>query len=298
MQRTAWFVVAVLALVAPAAGSSVILAAGAVNPSLGSVNIRVELDRPNGASSSGPAVYVVTADLPAPSVDLTAANLVSNPSHWVGSLDVHLDLNAQTITVSAGNLGDFQTAKVIITGLPMTSLTVQTDTLWDTGGTGHMSPSTIRSESQPTELIWTSMPDTANVAMNGGGTATFAYTTATLSAAEPFVPQGESITVTGTDCVLGTGSATIGGPGGVVSVSDVVADNSGTWTANLSTTGLAPNLPGGPPYVLEGFCTSTETGNFTYVSTLFSVAPPTTPSTTPTTSTAPPAVPATPNFTG
>lgn len=94
------------------------IASPALAASAGNVDIRVELDvlYPGGVpAGSGPAVFEV-ADAPiGPGVELTSADLVSNPSDWCGSITVDVDPSAKTVTVSAEVECDFTDVKVWVT---------------------------------------------------------------------------------------------------------------------------------------------------------------------------------------
>lgn len=95
------------------------------------VSIRVELDLPS--CCDGPRVFEVV-DVPVgPGPELTVANEVANPSNYCGALNVDVDNVAQTITITPDTnetCSNFETAKVIVEGEGINSLTLVSDTLW------------------------------------------------------------------------------------------------------------------------------------------------------------------------
>ncbi|MDH6181342.1 hypothetical protein M2152_001524 [Microbacteriaceae bacterium SG_E_30_P1] len=120
----------ILALALPLAGST---AAFADTPMV--VDITVKMDLPHNASSSGPIVYAVTGVTVGDGPELTAADLVENPSGWCGTLDVDIDNTTKAIYIytdtETGEVCDFQTVSVTITSDQIGSVTLVEDTLFD-----------------------------------------------------------------------------------------------------------------------------------------------------------------------
>src|SRR5437899_7653139 len=97
---------------------------------LDKVDVRVELDLPYCCNDQGPAIWVANGVTPGPGVELNNTNLVANPSGWCGSLQVDIDPDAQTITVSPDEVCDFETAVVTISTSEIASITNTSDNLW------------------------------------------------------------------------------------------------------------------------------------------------------------------------
>lgn len=138
-------------------------------------------------------------------------------------------------------------------------------------------------------------PDLPDVGPPGMTVISYAYALPAASLAPDTVEAGEPVTVEGTLCPSGPIMATISPEGGDPIVDDeqmtVADDESGAWTFDIDTTGLAPGT-----YTVDVRCVQADLGGFPYDVMSFTVtAPGTTPTPTPT-----PAdpVPANPTFTG
>lgn len=122
-------------------GGSLAVAGFITTPALaadaGHVDIRVELDlvyEDGSPYSSGPAVFEVVNAPIGDGPELTAANLIGNPSGWCGSLQVDVDPATQTITVSPDHVCNFTDVRVWVSSPDFTSMTLVSDELlWPEG---------------------------------------------------------------------------------------------------------------------------------------------------------------------
>lgn len=215
--RTAAALALVAGAVAPVGwlGASAGAASGAWTG--GPVTIRVELDLPNGAGSTGPLVQQVTGVIPGDQVELTSNDVIENPSKWCGTAQVDIDPVTHTVTVGTGQVWDgegtpgpitapidelspgyswddcnFQTAKVTITGGGFGTFTVVSDNLWgnrvladDVARAAAAEPAAMPKmvlatnvESGDASASWTADPADSDLYLIAGGTAVFSYTMA------------------------------------------------------------------------------------------------------------------------
>jgi hypothetical protein len=136
------------------------------------VTIRVEMDLPD-FSSTGPKVFQVSDVTAGPGIELTAANLVSNPSGWNGDVTVDVDPVTKAVTVAHGSSNTFQTVKVFVTSSDLTSLTNVNDTLF-TAPPGAIAR-TVSGKPGAFEISWATSP--VGTAYPVNGSAAFSYTT-------------------------------------------------------------------------------------------------------------------------
>lgn len=291
MRRILSWVAAAAVLMAPAVTLGSASPAGAVLN--GPVTIRVELDRPN-PGDAGPAVFQAVGVTPGPGPELTAANLISNPSSWSGSLTVDMNPDTSQIIVSTGQVAAFQTAKVTITGLPFSDLTTVSDALWSVSDGTQMPLGTIRGFNEGIILNWHSIPKTTSVNLAVGGTAVFTYDVLEMTVTPNPATTGQPIAIAGELCVSGNVALTLSGSAGILDQWTELGAADGTWASSIVAGALAPGT-----YSLAASCTSD--GSFNYLPVSFVVTAPAVATTTTTTAT--PAQPATatpakPAFTG
>lgn len=146
------------------------------------VSIRVELDLPS--CCDGPRVFEVV-DVPVgPGPELTAANQVANPSNYCGALNVDVDNVAQTVTITpdtSQTCSNFETAKVIVEGEGIDTLTLVSDTLWlDQPEACDMNLLPIGTQDGAVTINWATTPiggeEWCTTDMNfDGGAAVFSY---------------------------------------------------------------------------------------------------------------------------
>jgi hypothetical protein len=211
---------------------------------LDKVDIRVELDLPYCCPDSGPAIFVANGVTPGAGVELDGSNLVANPSDWCGSLQVDIDPDAQTITISPDEGCDFETAVVTISTSEIATITNTSDNLWETPDPP--APPMVRTEAaSPTGVTirWDTGDagdDSASVFMTDGGSAVFAFTTAkpALTAVPTAVVRGDNITVSGDRCTGPTATPSITDGTTTNGGTAVTVNADGTWSTTLPTTGL------------------------------------------------------------
>lgn len=101
-------------------------------------NIYAAIDLPT--FGSGPMEFEATDVLVGPGPELTGDDLIANPSDWCGDIEVDIDLDAMTITVTGGDsYCDFQEAYVAVElygGVVLDTAELTEDTLF--GGESYL----------------------------------------------------------------------------------------------------------------------------------------------------------------
>lgn len=183
---------------AAAAGAAALLLVGTVpataleNP----IDIRVEMDLPTSTRTKGPAVFLVQGVTPGAGPELTGADLVANPSNWLGDVNVDVDPAARTITVNSPDDMDFGSVSVRITSQEFRDVVLVSDTY----GKGADAEFALSYTTDATGATFTWLSDTPGEYPYTTGSAVFSYTERTFAdvpGSHPFIEQIEWLAAEG-----------------------------------------------------------------------------------------------------
>lgn len=157
------------------------------------IDIRVETDLPD--LRVGPLVLEVLGVTPGDGPELTGANVIANPSAWLGTLRVDVDPVAETVTIDSDEVEDFRLVTVRITSTEIADLALLSNTLGRHGDSG-LELSYVADGTDAT-LTW--VTDTPNTSYDLDGSAVFTWspTFTDVRGAHPFFQQIEWLTATG-----------------------------------------------------------------------------------------------------